>query len=147
MRLPYGVTSAPGIYQRIMEKLLHNTHMTCVYLDDILVSGSTPEEHDRYLRTVFTRLLDKGLRLRKEDCVFRQTSCRYVGHIIDEEGIRRPIKDKVMSTQNAPVLQLLSYIGLIHYYHNVGTVTQPDTKWKWDAIPKNAFEQSKAPLF
>ena len=54
VRLPYGVSSAPGIYQRIMEQLLQNIPMTVVYLDDILVSGSTPEEHDRNLRTVFS---------------------------------------------------------------------------------------------
>ena len=68
VRLAYGVSSAPGILQRIMEQLLQNIPMTVVYLDDILVSGSTPEEHDRNLRTVLTRLLDKGLRLRKEVC-------------------------------------------------------------------------------
>ena len=85
VRLPYGVSSASGIYQRIMEQLLQNIPMTVVYLDDILVSsGSTAEEHDRSLRTVLTRLLDKGLRLRKEKCVFRQKSCRYLGHVIDE---------------------------------------------------------------
>ena len=42
--------------------------MTVVYLDDILVLGSTPEEHDRNLRRVLKRHLDKGLRLRKEKC-------------------------------------------------------------------------------
>ena len=87
VRLPYGVSSAPGIYQRIMEQLLQNIPMTVVYLDDIIVSGSTPEEHDRNLRTVLTRLLNKGLRLRKGKCVFRQKSCRYLGHVIDEEGM------------------------------------------------------------
>ena len=47
VRLPYGVSSAPGIYQRIREQLLQNIPMTVVYLEDILVSGSTPEEHDQ----------------------------------------------------------------------------------------------------
>ena len=87
VRLPYCVSSAPGIYQRIMEQLLQNIPMKVMYLDDILVSGSTPEEHDRNLRTVLTRLLNKGLRLRKGKCVFRQKSCRYLGHVIDEEGM------------------------------------------------------------
>ena len=102
----------------IMEQLLQNIPMTVVYLDDILVSGATPEEHDRNLRTVLTRFLDKGIRLRKEKCVFRHTSCRSLGHVIDEEGIH-PTDDKVMVIKNAPVpqnvQQLRSYLGLIHY--------------------------------
>ena len=118
---PYGVSSAPGIYQRIMEQLLHNIPMTIVYLDDILVSGSTPEDHERNLQTFLTRFHDKGLRLRKEKCVFRQKSCRYLGHDIDEEGIH-PTYNWVVAIKNAPVpqkvQQLRSYLWLIHYYHN-----------------------------
>ena len=37
-----------------MEQLVQNIPMSVEYLDDILVSASTPEEHDRYLRTVLT---------------------------------------------------------------------------------------------
>ena len=143
-----------------MEQLLQNIPTTVVYLDDMLVSVSTPEEHNLNLRTVLTRLLDKGLRLRKEKCVFRQNSCRYLGHVIDEEGIHLT-DDKVMAIKNAPVpqnvQQLRSYLGLIHYYHNllsnISSLLAPlheltclDTKWKWGAIHQNAFEHSKALL-
>ena len=53
-RLPFGVSSSPGIFQRIMEQLLQNIPMTVVYLDDILVTGRIHEEHDRNLATVLT---------------------------------------------------------------------------------------------
>ena len=38
-RLPFGVASAPSIFQRIMEGILQGIPGVCVYLDDILVSG------------------------------------------------------------------------------------------------------------
>ena len=157
---PYGVSSAPGIYQRIMEQLLHNIPMTIVYLDDILVSGSTPEDHERNLQTILTRFHDKGLRLRKEKCDFRQKSCRYLGHDIDEDGIHSTY-DWVVAIKNVPVpqnvQQLRSYLWLIHYYHNFLTnissllaplheLTCLATEWKWGAIHHKAFEQSKALL-
>ena len=65
-RLPYGVSSSPGIFQRIMEQLLQNIPMTVVYLDDVLVTGKTPEEHDRNLEFGLSRFQEAGLHLRKE---------------------------------------------------------------------------------
>ena len=45
-RLPFGVSSAPAIFQRTMETLLRGLPGVAVYLDDILVTGKTTEEHN-----------------------------------------------------------------------------------------------------
>ena len=66
-----------------MEQLLHDIPMTVVYIDDILVTGRTPEDHDRDQSTVLTRLQDTGIRLNKEKCAFRQRSCTDVDHVIN----------------------------------------------------------------
>ena len=159
-RLPYGVSSSPGIFQRIMEQLLQNIPMTVVYLDDFLVTGKTPEEHDRNLEIVLSRLQEAGLHLRREKCTFRQTSCKYLGHEIDAEGIH-PTNDKVLAIENAPppqnVQELRSYLGLIHYYHNflcnLSTILAPlheltrhNAKWKWREKQKTACAESEALL-
>ena len=44
-RLPYGISSAPGIFQRVMDNLLKGIPGVVVYLDDTLVTGTTAEEH------------------------------------------------------------------------------------------------------
>ena len=44
-RLPFGVASAPSIFQRTMENLLRGIPKVCVYLDDILITGATEIEH------------------------------------------------------------------------------------------------------
>ena len=49
-RLPFGVDSAPAIFQRTMELLLRGLPHVCVYLDDILVTGESdthPEPNSR----------------------------------------------------------------------------------------------------
>ena len=44
-RLPFGISSAPGIFQRVIESVLQGIPGVITYLDNILVSGATEEEH------------------------------------------------------------------------------------------------------
>ena len=59
-RLPFGVAAAPAIFQRTMESVLRGLPNVCVYLDDILVSGSSEESHIQNLEAVLTRLEEAG---------------------------------------------------------------------------------------
>ena len=44
-RLPFGISSAPAIFQRTMEKILRDIPQVFVYIDDILLTGGTEREH------------------------------------------------------------------------------------------------------
>jgi len=70
--LPFGITSSPGYFQQVMDKITSDLHNVAVYLDDILCSGATVEAHLQNLRRLLERLLDKGLRCRLEKYIFAQ---------------------------------------------------------------------------
>ena len=55
-RLPYGISSAPGIFQRTMESLLQGIPNVMVNLDDILITGSTEDLHLETLGEVLRRI-------------------------------------------------------------------------------------------
>ena len=55
-RLPAGISAALGIFQRLMDALFTGIPGVWVYLDDILVSGKTKQEHDKNLGLVFSVL-------------------------------------------------------------------------------------------
>ena len=55
-RLPFGVASAPAIFQRSMETLLRDLPGLFVYLDDIPITGSTLAEHLANLEGELKRL-------------------------------------------------------------------------------------------
>ena len=146
-RLPAGICAAPGIFQRLMDVLLAGIPGVCVYLDDILVSGKTKQEHDKNLDLVFTVLWDAGLKLKGEKCLMAQDRVNYLGHIIDNK-ILHPVNKKVYAIHKAPepenISELQSFIGLLCYYNkflsNLSTVMAPfriaellrkDTPWKW----------------
>jgi len=100
-RLPFGIASAPALFQRTMESLLGDIPMCCPYLDDIIISGKTAEEHLDNLGRVLSKLQDSGLKLKKEKCEFFKKSVIYLGHILDSEGLR-PLEQKIDAIQNAP---------------------------------------------
>ncbi|XP_062713858.1 uncharacterized protein K02A2.6-like [Aedes albopictus] len=46
-RLPFGLVTAPEAFQRTMDEILTGCEGTHWYLDDVIIEGSTEEEHDR----------------------------------------------------------------------------------------------------
>ena len=70
-RLPFGISSAPAIFQRTIESLVKDIPNTIVYLDDILLTGSDERSHLQNLEKVLSRLQQAGLRLKREKCSFQ----------------------------------------------------------------------------
>ena len=67
--MPFGVTNAPAIFQRLMQRVLvdlqsdtSNTFVL-VYLDDVIVFSKSLIEHMKNLRVVFDQLRKAGLML------------------------------------------------------------------------------------
>ena len=88
-RLPFGVASAPAIFQKLMDTVLQGiTGVTC-YIDDILVSSTDEEGHLRALEEVLSRLEKHGFKLKLEKCEFLLKSIEYLGHVVSKDGIQR----------------------------------------------------------
>ena len=156
-RLPFGVASAPAIFQRTMETLLKDLPMTCMYIDDILVAGKTPQDHLNNLTAVLRRLQDAGLRLKKEKYSFCVPEVEYLGHIITAEGLKpspRKLKAVVDAPQPTKLSELKTFLGLLNYYTkflpNLATslaplykLLQKNQKWQWGTEQENAYKEAK----
>ena len=55
LHFPFGIKSAPEIYQRIMDEMLEDIYGARAIMDDILIAGKIPQEHDRIMTTVVER--------------------------------------------------------------------------------------------
>ena len=156
-RLPFGVAAAPTIFQRTMETILQGLPKVCVYLDDILVSGTSEDDHIQNLQAVLKRLEDAGVRLKREKCEFLLPEVVYLGHKITAQGLQ-PTNEKVKAITAAPtpnnVSQLKSYLGMINYYGkffpNLATLLAPlyallrkNAHWCWEEAQDVAFQKSK----
>ncbi len=92
--MPYGISSAPGIFQRTMEVLLQGIPGVTLYIDDILVTGKDDQDHLKSLDEVLARLTKVGLRAKRHKCKFMRKSVSYLGFVIDAEGLH-PVSDKI----------------------------------------------------
>ena len=101
-RLPFGVSATPSIFQRTMEGLLHRIPHVSIYLDDILVTGASDEEHLTTLDKVRSRLEEAGLIFKCNKCAFMLPSVEYLSHKISAEGLE-PIGKKVRAGNKAPL--------------------------------------------
>ena len=69
-RLPFGIPTAPALWQKAMAQVLQGIPGVVYFIDDILVTGHTRLEHEANLRRVLDRIREYGLRLKKSKCLF-----------------------------------------------------------------------------
>ena len=119
-RLQYGIHTAPGVFQRQMERRLAGVPNTIVRVDDILITGRNDDEHVENLRRVLEVLKENGIRLRINKCLFMAPEIEYLGFKISKQGVEK-IEEKIKPIMEAPepkdVSQLKSFLGMIQYYH------------------------------
>ena len=102
-----------------MEGILKGIPNVCIYIDDILITGLSEQEHLKNLNQVLTRLAEAGLKLKQTKCSFMQPLVEYLGHTISAKWIQ-PTSEKIRAIRDAPapcnVSQLRSFLGLLNYY-------------------------------
>ena len=103
-RLAYSVKSAPGIFQREIEKRLSHISYTIVRIDDILISGEDDEAHLRNVSSVLHVLKDSGLCLKQSQVHIMMNQVEYFGMNISSKGMS-PVLDKVQAIQGVPAPQ------------------------------------------
>ena len=87
-KLPFGISSAPEVYQRKMHLILEKLPDVVCLMDDILIFAQDQKEHDVRLANTLKRLQEAGVTLNRDKCAFNRRSIKFLGHIIDDHGIR-----------------------------------------------------------
>ncbi|KAH8280197.1 hypothetical protein KR054_000160, partial [Drosophila jambulina] len=160
--MPFGLHSAPATFQRALDTVIGpdmEPH-AFAYLDDIIVIGSSLDEHVANLREVFRRLRNADLRLNKGKCHFFQRHIGYLGHVISEAGIHTD-PDKVAAIRELKpptyLKELRRCLGIASWYRrfvpNFADVVEPMTsllkkgqKWEWTQRQDDAFQELKTRL-
>ncbi len=158
-RLSFGVSTAPAIFQAIMDTMLQGIDGVGVLMDDILI-GTKKTEHDEKVHEVCQRLEKYGVKVKLSKCKFKVHKVEYLGHMIDADGIH-PMESKVEAISKAEppknVSELRAFLGMVNYYGKflpcMSTTLGPlyhllksDSEWEWSHEQETAFEKCKSLL-
>ncbi|UYV60389.1 K02A2.6-like [Cordylochernes scorpioides] len=159
-RLPFGISPASAIFQRCMDSLFHDVPNTVIYLDDIFIGSKDEQEHYRILKMIFDKLKELNFTLNKEKCLFLKKDICFLGHIINEDGVR-PDSKKLEALERCKKpfdkTSLKSFLGMLSFYSkyipNMSTLAGPlyqllkkDNRWKWSSQCEKAFLNLKLTL-
>lgn len=131
-RLMFGVTCAPELFQKILEKMLIKCEGVINFIDDILIWGSTEEEHDLRVAKVLEVLKENNVVLNEAKCVYKAGKVNFLGHELSSEGVK-PLQKYIRSISEfrepKTIEELQSFLGLVNYINkwipNLATSTEP----------------------
>ncbi|XP_062541405.1 uncharacterized protein K02A2.6-like [Armigeres subalbatus] len=86
-RLMFGINCAPEIFQRIMTQMLAGIEGVIVYIDDVIISGRTLEEHNARLAEVEAVLEQNHATLNKTKCIYGVKEMEVFGFKFSATGI------------------------------------------------------------
>lgn len=156
-RLPFGISSAPEIFQREMQKILMGVEGVACHMDDILVVGSNKEDHDERLRRVLQKLESAGVTLNRDKCEFDVKEVKFVGHVINGDGVQAdPAKTTAIRDFPTPSnkKELRRFFGIVNYLGKFSPLIASktaslrqllgkDSDWCWDVAQAEEFSALK----
>ena len=116
-KLPFGISSAPELFQKKMQHILEGLKGVLCHMDDVLIFGSNKDEHDKNLLAALKKLEAAGGTLNPNKCEFYKASIKFLGHVIDKDGIRAdPSKTQAIVQMEAPqsVTDLRRFMGVVN---------------------------------
>ena len=162
-RMPFGLCSAPEVFQRRMHELIEGLRGVEVVADDFVVVGfgDTHEvatrDHDHNLEEFLQRCAERGIKLNSNKINLRSRAVPFIGHVATDKGLCvDPAKVKAITEmpQPADVAGVQRLLGMVQYLAKflphlsditkpIRDLTQKDVAWVWDQAQEKAFATLK----
>lgn len=95
----FGITCAPELFQKIMEKILIGCSGTINFIDDIIIFGENLDQHNVRLKQTLDTLKKYNVLLNEKKCAYNIKAVKFLGHVLSQEGIK-PLDTHVWVFQN-----------------------------------------------
>nr|GEX11053.1 putative reverse transcriptase domain-containing protein [Tanacetum cinerariifolium] len=87
--MSFGLTNTPVLFMDLMNRLCkpYLDRFVIVFIDDILIYSKNRKEHEEHLKLILKLLKEEELYAKFSKCEFWQSKIKFLGHVIDSEGI------------------------------------------------------------
>jgi hypothetical protein len=158
--LPFGLKVSAEIFQKRLYVAVGDLPGVINIADDLLIYGSSIEDHDAKLEKLLKRCLNTGIRLNPQKMKLRLTSVPFMGHVLTDEGMK-PDPEKVEAIISMPppedvdeVHRLCGMVNfLAEFVPSLASIMSPITQLKgknvpfnWSSSQQKAFESVKRML-
>ena len=140
-----------------MSNVLKGLDEVICHKDDNLVYGGDQPTHDQQLVNVLQRLAATGIKLSGDKCEFSQGCLKFLGHVVDGDGIRvDPEKITAVRSVLEPsnVTQVRAFLGMANqlakFMPDLAEITAPsgdllktEAGWNWGDEQQQAFNLIK----
>ena len=159
-RLPFGIVVSQDIFQRKLDDIYKKIPNVTGIADDIMVFGSTEEEHDQAFVNMLEATRANNVSLNSEKLQFKQQRVNFFGHTLTQDGLL-PAADKLEALKNisAPsnTKELLFLLGLITYLNRFSAkvaeltaplreLTKKNVHFRWEQHHQAALDRIKEEL-
>lgn len=156
-RMPFGLKGSPITWQRTINLVLSGIQNIMCYVDDIIAYSGSIEEHAKLLEKLLTTLQKHRLKLKVQKSIFFCKEVEYLGHVINEDGVKANPK-KVECIKQFPrprdMVEVQRFLGMCNYYRkyvpNYSKITKPlhvlckkDIPFVWSQKCEEAFQDLK----
>ncbi|GFX07479.1 retrovirus-related Pol polyprotein from transposon 297 [Trichonephila clavipes] len=159
LRMPFGLLGETPNFQKAIDIILKPVigRFAMAYMDDVIITSPSFNEHIHHLNQVFTLLRDAGLTLNKEKCHFARDKLKYLGLIISKEGIETEYsKVKAIAEMKPPKnnKEVSKFLGMAGWYQkfvpHYADICEPlyrlkkkGAKFNWLTKAQDAFNKVK----
>lgn len=133
-RMPFGLTNSPSSFMQLMALVLAGIPWSIAisYIDDVIITGSTFEDHLANCDLVLSRFEEHGLKVRPDKCSLFRSEVTYLGHTVGRDGVR-PDRRNVQAILDFPQpktqRQVRRYLGMVNFFRrhipNASTIMKP----------------------
>lgn len=159
--LPFGLKTAPAIFQRILSNIIRKHKLSGFavnFIDDIIVFSKTFEEHMAHLSKLLEAISTEGFRLKFSKCNFAKNHANYLGHRIENNSVK-PLKDYLTAVKDFPVpgtkKNIRQFLGKINFHHkfipHIAIILDPlhnllrkEVPFDWSEKCQESFDKIKA---
>ena len=161
-RMPFGLCNAPATFQRVMHLVLRGLvwKQVLVYLDDVVVLGSTFKESLQNLADTLERFRRHNLKLKPKKCQLFKMEVKFLGRKVTHNSIQ--VSDEhVESLRSWPspsnIEELTKFLGFINYHREfipylsqkaepLFALTKKGVEFVWDERCEEAMTQLKTDM-